>query len=1343
MSANTTIYPSAPFIRTGSVAPTARLNPYEQGMPQVYETFAEQGHPGTASNKLKMFEPFFGVSPGGKDVQENYYQKIYNWQQENYTLPDAYVGQNLYILNILITAIFIADQWPVTRCLPWLKKEDSMEVQWTEWHFTDHMLDRSPEETVPRMLTNTRTSHSKGMQRYGKNCSFEDGFLTTPMGRVHWAMSIKQIYNLIIETACMGACVALIQSSPAIDHLAEFRGSGNNQSDTAFIRGIMDQAELMFAPHKRFDGMISLLSRAITEYTNRNGKGPNGLILPQGTSRYFSHLDHNTPNLFKGPHGSSDIFRTATSGLELLESREFRIGEHEDNLDVFYKEIAFGGVFVMNDRGSKTVQACDYKTAMRNTAVYDESVDDYVMVEFGEAMKYSGLWTNLFGEDEPELAEIGQEILPGMKSQWKILQWGGQDKAFLECILSLKRHDTMKRFLELAKYRGLISEDESNDIYSSTVANNPESAMVYQANNLNQGNVHAGEDEYPVEENAFEAFWTFPVKIGNQEKSVRGWIESSKSKNRDQMAQCYSAESDLPITIHVTNSEGEHTSFNYANSKLCYRFDGGKMTSGHIGKRQDVIGEVTSSICPLQINTDQFNSLFSVSNSDATELNSVQIKAPEHMGISQLGYLWLNVFLSIYLVHVEKYKQQDYDRVQLLNRIYNTLILLQGNDEYNSFSILPALVSGKTNKHIEVYSVATGDLRTFVSRTVKVLLKSHNSAESGASNREIFKAGDALISKSQQSASASADQSHSKLVNSAHIQKAHGQTLSEELQQEGIQWSADVVNVYTQHASGRQLEDLRAEVLSLFYLTCHRINELISNDIENARMIVLGKLKTMLISTRKNWFSVRSLMFDVNDFDKMVLFVYTSNIDDTDVLLRSVQREIYLKSVVKSITYNSVGDLDSDIASKLSKQMMFIINGLTNGHARTTLLKLVRHSIVYIYGRRANGITDQQEKDNLIRIASTINKYNNNNDVFQMYEMYINNFGRDSIDELSDVIKAALLADVSTYNGVMKHVTANTFEPTDISISVITDPDAVRITNKFVAVFMNYLNSVVSKTKRKVAKMDMLDKEKKIIQILDTWDPTDGLFIRFCLERDLPVGFGLCCYRSHMTYLAGTAIIMDLNGAAGNTFFGHANFMIGKDVQKKMTMGSFHMYCASVVTKPTLVQQIPCVISKKYICGNDTRFWDVTRHEHIEAFTSGDLDIASIAPMIIPANWETTLPFWDRTGKFGSTANVSRELEEKADLPFAYIYNEKWHLDRDLTTSLLASIKQPPKCNTRCFRDLQFYYNGATGMYDTVVKNKGPWGERVMPGCGKVRSGYAMHLEIPNYLESKTLTFGV
>lgn len=1279
MSASTTIYNSAPFIRTGAQNPTARMNPYEPGMPQVYENFAEQGHPGVATNKIKMFEPFFGVSPGIKDNNESVYQKIFNWQQENYTLPDAYVGQNLYILNILITAIFIADQWPVTRCLPWLKKEDSMEVQWMEWHFTDHMLDRSPEETLPRMLTNTKTSHSKGMQRYGKACSFEDGFLTTPMGRVHWAMSIKQIYNAIVETACFGACVAMIQSSPAIDHLAEFRGSGNNASDTAFIRGVMDQCELMFAPQKRLDGWISLLSRAITEYTNRNGKGPNGFIVPQGTVRYHTHLDHTIANAFKGPTASSDVFRTATSGLEILESREFRIGEHEDNMDPFYKEIVFGGVFVMNDKGSKTVDPSKYKTAMRNTVVYDESIDDHVMIEFTEAMKYSGLWVGLYEEENPILSDVGSAILPTFGSQWKILKWGGQDKWFLNCILSKERVDTFDRFLKFSADCGILTDMESNKHLQSHIdgmkkqpvaksTGESSGAEVNEENDLLQAKAELNSNILTLLDSTYLNRNGRKVTWGNYIKQLNNGDDHTSTGPT------------CPIKLHRIDDSQSTLNLDFTQLSRVFNLDKTNKSVSSTITPSKVYGALTTVIIPLEIPIDYLKQLFTIEDqgSSIKSLVNLEIEVDPSLNETQIGFVWLNVMLSIYLSFIESFKYDNYDYATFLNDSFDKISVKRGLTEFNSDNCRTFLNNASHGSSVQ-YHPETGRINALVDGVVTKFLKSDPVTSKD-------------IPKFQKSAKAVGDISHSEFVTLPFVKNViEKKNRPEKFTLETIEWVREIMS-FSSVPQNKQQQVMNEMV---FFYYASRDYEC-KDDKKPMLYNNVNVLKEYIRVSFSNWIKLRSIYKSselLQDFFKSLL----KEEDTTNLLDRFFIDTSFTKTIKNIKTSMNTKKVHKECGPRL-----------------TNFFNILQTKDVYRF---------------LLRLLTI-------NEKLDQYGMPV---------ETRDEIKKFLLNYYLAPSAEHVLINLDSVESDNLSVAEFEqDTEGQKLLGTLFDMFIDVVfNSMGKRQYNRELKYSYLDTEKELVAILENWDPTDGRFVRFCLDHDLPVGFGLNCYRSHMTYLAGTAIIMDLNGAAGNTFFGHANFMVGKDVQKKMTYGNFHMYCAAVVTKPTLVQQIPCVISKRYICGNDTRFWDVNKSEHIDAFTNGDLDIASIAPMIIPANWDTTLPFWDRTGKFGSRANVSRELEEKVDFPFAHIYNEKWNLDGDMSTSLLASIKQPPRCNTRCFRDHQFIYNGATGMFDTWIKNKGPWGERVMPGCGKVRSGYAMHLEIPTYSESKTFTFGL
>ena len=45
------------------------------------------------------------------------------------------------------------------------------------------------------------------------------------------------------------------------------------------------------------------------------------------------------------------------------------------------------------------------------------------------------------------------------------------------------------------------------------------------------------------------------------------------------------------------------------------------------------------------------------------------------------------------------------------------------------------------------------------------------------------------------------------------------------------------------------------------------------------------------------------------------------------------------------------------------------------------------------------------------------------------------------------------------------------------------------------------------------------------------------------------------------------------------------------------------------------------------------------------------------------------------------------------------------------------------------FQGHQALYNPQSQLFDLVIKNTGHWGDRVYPGCGKMRSGMSKVLE--------------
>lgn len=62
----------------------------------------------------------------------------------------------------------------------------------------------------------------------------------------------------------------------------------------------------------------------------------------------------------------------------------------------------------------------------------------------------------------------------------------------------------------------------------------------------------------------------------------------------------------------------------------------------------------------------------------------------------------------------------------------------------------------------------------------------------------------------------------------------------------------------------------------------------------------------------------------------------------------------------------------------------------------------------------------------------------------------------------------------------------------------------------------------------------------------------------------------------------------------------------------------------------------------------------------------------------------------------------------------------------------------PATLNTVCYQGHQQAYNPSTYQYDIVTTNTGHWGERIYPGCAKVRRGVEKMLQPVTYAGNST-----
>jgi hypothetical protein len=248
---------------------------------------------------------------------------------------------------------------------------------------------------------------------------------------------------------------------------------------------------------------------------------------------------------------------------------------------------------------------------------------------------------------------------------------------------------------------------------------------------------------------------------------------------------------------------------------------------------------------------------------------------------------------------------------------------------------------------------------------------------------------------------------------------------------------------------------------------------------------------------------------------------------------------------------------------------------------------------------------------------------------------------------------------------------------------------------------------------------------------------------------------GFVCFRPYATYVMGSGIMMHANGGCAFTAIGHQKFRVGTDAARDLVFGQYTMYHKTMVHDKSRIMIVPDIISHGYEGGNGHEFWNPTdSFNDVDDYQSNNLT-KDIFVCNVPINWRPKKNYMDLTGAHhpdieslsagaeDATAASIRELH----YPTAALYSQLWGWrtadQQPLDKKFFYDHAHSPKFNTTCFQQMQwqFQYNpgSKSGRLSDFVTEKGPWGENVYEGCGRVRNGTEKFFRVPTYIGTKTL----
>jgi hypothetical protein len=356
------------------------------------------GVPGTGSqsrqnDKREHLKTFFGEPTRPPTTNRDYYEK----ELEDY--PAAFTSSygdgnggftpNGYLSRVLIEKAKASESWPLTRMAPLIHHSaGGLTFSWDEVRFNQHMLDREPEESTPRLLTQSKSSGSASMVRFGIALMLESNFAGTEIGRQTYLANLEQIRIATVETMSYGVMISILEHEPWVSNNEGQRGSVIRDKP-ALDRLFKEETSMFGIVHKEINGYDKIRAKLKATMSSRIG-GAEGdfTVVPQGMGFYLQNT-MDAKYYLDGHAADKDGIKSIT-GPAVVESRSFSKGEKTEGHDPCFRHVTIGGFQTLDDSNMRNQDVRNYTTPRMDIKGYEEDGDDWSVVKRVKVMPRVG-----------------------------------------------------------------------------------------------------------------------------------------------------------------------------------------------------------------------------------------------------------------------------------------------------------------------------------------------------------------------------------------------------------------------------------------------------------------------------------------------------------------------------------------------------------------------------------------------------------------------------------------------------------------------------------------------------------------------------------------------------------------------------------------------------------------------------------------------------------------------------------------------------------------------------------------------------------------------------------------
>jgi hypothetical protein len=389
------------------------MNPNNDGAVSAYihgSKISSAPADGAAGNKwLQYFGP-----PNGA-VNSAPYDK---YKYTTYDLPEAYKGKNLYLrdtIDGLITGDISQHTWYTSpSCLPYVYT-DQIHLQWNVWQFNRTLAGQVPHEGISRLITSSKRSFKEHTVRYGLAFYLEHGFMSTAEGRQQYARNLQGIRQCVQETNNYDVLATLLHS-PRYDREYQIKHGEYSRPVSEVLRREVSEWAVVQKSGYGLDWLIE----EYKEHLMRNGGVvPSVFIIPPRMAMFMTMADPvKTQYITAGPSGQQTLKQgpsalTTFRGVSVFKTHAFDVYADDLPINLLSRDMQVGEYYIMNDTLN---DHNGYLTRMRDTIIYDESIDDWKRIRLSDAISNcrrfneNGILANSPGDDMFKVEGVGVNV---------------------------------------------------------------------------------------------------------------------------------------------------------------------------------------------------------------------------------------------------------------------------------------------------------------------------------------------------------------------------------------------------------------------------------------------------------------------------------------------------------------------------------------------------------------------------------------------------------------------------------------------------------------------------------------------------------------------------------------------------------------------------------------------------------------------------------------------------------------------------------------------------------------------------------------------------------------------